>query len=416
MSPIFLQIYRYPSLIQTIKKRTMKSHPFLTPLFWAPVFILVACNQPTQPAGSSSSTENPDKIKPEVILYVTGVDKLNLRELPSKDGKIIAQLAEGMFVTGTGEKSPNKEEATLRGIPYNEPYIRVSAPGAGQAAGWVYGGALIPVYAGSIAGIPDTGQILLLTKFLKPLNTKKLDSGKQAWDFTENTFGKSSGATADAAFILFEHFFRRLEVEGEFYTLTEKISWTEDDYRAISADRFDMTKSPVTRLLQENGFRLEEGAGMVFPVVDWRKLQTFFGPKSTPAMKVYIDQETAEQIEKPWDDGGIIISLDKLADRAAFWEKFNLDHPYFPLAAETKESERWMRLVLVTGADNTPTHDYETRAITEDFKNVWNYILHKYPGTKLAKTAKEITDLCAAEGWKRTKKVEEWQMKYAEGN
>lgn len=391
----------------------MKSEKTFYLLLFASALTLFACNHPPKQPADQTVSVPAAPVKPEIILYATGVDKLNLREQPSKEGKIIAQISEGRFLSGTGEVSTNKEEATLRNIPYNEPYIRVSA---GQQSGWAYGGALIPVYAGSLAGIPDTNQLQQLTGFLKTLNTKKLESGRQAWAFTEKTFGNTSGVTADAAVILLERFFRRLEVEGEFYTLTEKLNWTPEDYQAISEDKFDMAKYPLTVSLKENGFRLEEGEGMVFPVADWSKLQAFFGSKTTPAMRSFIDQNTAEQIEKPWDDGGIIIPLEKLADRAAYWEKFNRENPYFPLSEETKESERWMRLVLMNGSDNTPTFEYETQAITADFKNVWAYILQKYPGTDLAKITKEISDLCAADGWKRTKKVEEWQTKYAEGN
>jgi len=391
----------------------MKSDKFLISLLFLASATLLSCNQAQQPANNNGVAGQTGPAKPEITLYVTGVDKLNLREQPSKDGKVIMQLAEGGFVTGTGEVSSNREEANLRGIPYNEPYIRVVT---GQLTGWAYGGALIPVYAGSVAGIPDTGRLSQLTGFLKTLNIKKLDSGKEAWNYMEKYFGNTSGATADAAFILFERFFRRLETEGELYTLTEKQKWTDDDYRAVSEDKFDMAKYPVTLLLKENGFRLDEGEGMVFPVADRRKLQAFFGSKTTPAMKSFVDQRTAEQIEKPWDDGGIIIPLEKLADRAAFWEKFNRENPSFPLREETRESERWMRLVLVNGSDNTPVFQYETQAISDDFKKVWNYILHQYPGTELAKTVREITDLCAAEGWKRTKKVEDWQTKSAQGN
>lgn len=394
----------------------MKSNKICALLLLASAFLLFACNQaPQKQAVTSPNAEKQAApVKPEVILYVTGVDKLNLREQPSKEGKVISMIAEGRFLAGSGEVSPNKEEATLRGIPYNEPYIRVAMTISGQQNFWAYGGALIPVYAGPLTGIPDTGLLLKFTDFLKTLNTKKPDSGKQAWSFAESTFGQSSGATADAAFILLEHFLHRMEIEGEFYKLTEKVKWTSEDYEAIADDKFDMAKYPVTQMLKGNGFRLEEGEGMVYPVADWKKLQAFFSSKVTQVAQSYISQHVAEQIEKPWDDGGIIIPLEKLADRAAFWEKFNRENPYFPQNGDAKESERWMRLVLVNGSDNTPTFNYETQTVTEDYKNVWSYILQKYPDTELAKTVKEIADLCAAEGWKRTKKVEDWQTRYAE--
>lgn len=382
-------------------------------LTWA--IVLSACKQDAKQANTNSAPD-PASVKPEVWLYVTTVDKLNMRDQPDKNGKVVAQLAEGEFAEGTGEVSANKEEVTLRGLTYLEPYFKVVAGTTEQKTGWVFGGALQRIYAGSRAESPDRVKLSQLTGFLKTLDTKKLESGKKAWDFVSVNFAGATGSLADAAFILLEHFLRRMEHEGEFYKLIEKMNWSDEDYEAIAANKFDMNKYPLAKSLAENGFELAEGEGMVFPVTDWNKLQAFFGAKAGPAMKKYLDQQTSERNTPAWDDGGIIISLEMLADRAAFWEKFNRENPYFVLNEQTRESERWTRLVLVNGADNTPTFDYETQAISEDFKKVWAYIQQKYPGTTLAAKSKEIADLCAAEGWKRTKQVEDWQTKYAEEN
>ncbi|MBK8425762.1 MAG: hypothetical protein IPL27_07175 [Lewinellaceae bacterium] len=207
-----------------------------------------------------------------------------------------------------------------------------------------------------------------------------------------------------------------MEREGEFYTITEKMEWKEQDYKDMFENKFDMNRYPATKSLSESGFTLATGEGMVFPVVDWNQLNAFFKSKVTAPMQTFLTQETAESNLTVFSDGGIVAPLEEIADRAAFWEKFNLDNPYFMRQEETTESERWMRLVMVNGADNTPSFDYETQMISEDYKKVWAYIAQKYPGTKLAATTKELSDLCAAEGWKRTKKVEDWQMKYVEQN
>ena len=374
---------------------------------------LAACKQDAKQPATDTAHPQP-AAAPEVYLYISTVNKLNLRDQPNKNGQVVTQLAEGEFVEGTGEVSPNKEEVMLRGITYLEPYFKVVTKE--QKTGWAYSGALQRIYTGSRTGIPDLEKISQLTGFLKTLDTKKLDSGKKAWDFVNANFANASGPLADAAFILLEEFLFRMEREGEYYTMTEKVQWANEDYQAIADRKYDLNKNPVTKSLADNGFELNLGEGMVFPVVDWNKLNAFFEAKVTPAMKAFIAQETAEQNKQAWNDGGIIISLEELADRAAFWEKFNRANPYFPRIEQTKESERWTRLVLVNGADNTPVSNYETNEILEDYKKVWAYIQQKYPNTELAKTTKEIADLCTAEGWKRTKKVEDWQAKYAEKN
>lgn len=363
-------------------------------------------------AATTTATATP---KPEVYLYSAKVDKLNLRDQPNKSAQVLAQFAEGEIIEGTGTLSANKEEAVLRGISWTEPYHEVKNPkGNGQPTGWAHGGALQPIYAGSRANLPDVSKLNQLSAALKALNTKKLDSGKKAWDFVKTNFTTVSGSTADAAFIMLERFLNRMEFEGEYYKMTESIQWKDEDYEAIYNRTFDTNKHPATKSLVENGFVITVGEGSVFPVVDWNKLQAFFSSKATPSMKAYIEQGAQDRNDPPWSDGGIIISLEELADRGAWWERFNLDNPYFPLRNETAESERWPRLVLVNGSDNTPIYDYESQAITEEVKKAWAYIQQKYPGTKLAAATKEIADLCAAEGWKRTKKVEEFQAKFAE--
>jgi hypothetical protein len=381
--------------------------------------IFFACKNESKPAANTpaadaATTPPPPAPKPEVYLYAVEVDKLNLREQPNKSAKVVAQFAEGEFVEGTGEISANKEEVSLRGIPYNEPYIKVNSTTPERQTGWAYGGALNLVYAGARASSPDLGKLSQLASFLKTLNTKKLESGKKAWDYARQHFTAANGALADAGCVLLGDFIFRMEAEGEFYGLTEKIQWAQEDYDAVSDDKFDMNKYPLTKSLAENGFRLAAAEGSIFPIADQSKLAEFFGNKVTAPMRQYLEQEAIEQKNSSVDDGGIIIPLEQMAERAIFWERFNQQNPHFLRAAETREAERWMRLSLLVGENNTPAFDYETNAISEDFKKVWAEILQKYPGSKLAAVVKEISDLCAAEGGKRTQKVEDFLEKQME--
>ena len=277
--------------------------------------------------GETSLTTPPPAPKPEVYLYLVSVDKLNLRDQPNKNGKVVTQFAEGDFVEGPGEISANKEEVTLRGIPFNEPYFKVTTTTPEQHTGWAYSAGLVPVYAGSRSIAPDLGKLTQFSVFLKTLNVKKLDSGKKAWDYVSQNLGNAQGTLADAVYIMLEHFLFRMEAEGNFYELAEKIKWQDSDYDAIQEEKFDMQKYPLTQQMAENGFRLEVGEGMIFPVIDWAKFGTFFAGKMTPPMKNYLEQNIAEQRDQIWSDGGIIIPLEAVADRAAWWEKFNKANP-----------------------------------------------------------------------------------------
>ena len=186
----------------------------------------------------------------------------------------------------------------------------------------------------------------------------------------------------------------------------------DEDFEAVNNDKFDMNKYPETRSFAANGFRLEQGEGMIYPIVDWNKLGAFFVNRVTPPMKNYIEQSITEQKELMWDDGGLIIPVERIADRAAWWEQFNKSNPYFVRSEETQNHQRGMLSALIWGADNTPAFNYEDQTLTEEFKKAWAYTLQKYPGTETAKAVKEISDLMTTEGGKKTKKVEEAMQKY----
>ena len=380
------------------------------------LLLLVGCKQETKTNANTPAplTSPSGTLKPEVILYAVNVDKLQLRDQPNtKSSQAIVQLKEGSFVTGTGEKSANQEEVSLRGIPFKDSFYKVSTPE--QQSGWVFGGAITPVYAGDKSNSPDLSALAQFNSFILSLQSKDLKSGKKAWDYVKTNFGNASGTLADAVYVLLSQFLSRMEYEGEFYAMTEKHNWSQEDYDNIYKDKFDMNKYPMTKTLAENGFRIETGEGMVFPIADWQKFHEFFAPKATPAMKLFLDQQLLEQKELESEDGGLIIDVDKLAERAAFWEKFNKEHPFFLMSERTKINEEWQRTVVICGLDNTPNRNYETGKIEESFKKVWLEIPQKYPGTVLAAKVKEISDLCAVHNWTYNETIEAWIMRFQEG-
>jgi hypothetical protein len=394
----------------------MKSQPIRTIGLLIAFAVFNSCkNDPKAAMPSLEETSlatPPPSPKPEVYLYMVSVDKLNLRDQSNKNGQVVTQFPEGALVEGPGEISTNKEEVTLRGIPFNEPYFKVTSTTPEHSKGWAYSAGLLPVYAGSRTTLPDLGKLSQFSNFLKTLNVKKLESGKKAWDYVLQNLGNVQGTLADGAYIMLEHFLFRMEAEGDFYNQTEKIHWQDSDYDAIQEEKFDMQKYPITKQLAENGFRLEVGEGMMFPVVDLSKLGDFFAGKMTPPMKNYLEQSIAEQRDQIWSDGGIIVPLETVADRAAWWEKFNQANPYFVRNEESNNNQQSLLFILICGADNTPVFPGENESVSDDYKKVWNYIQQKYAGTGLGRSTKEMADLVATAGGKRTKSVEALMERY----
>ena len=158
------------------------------------VAVIQSCQSDSKPGSIPKPTavnEAPVTPRPSVYLYMVMVDNLNLREQPNKSGRVIVRFPEGSFVEGTGVISDNKEEATLRGIPYNEPYFQVKTSD-NQNIGWAYSAALKPVYTGAISTRPDLNRLSKLSAFLKTLDVTKLENGGKAIEFVKIDLSKYS--------------------------------------------------------------------------------------------------------------------------------------------------------------------------------------------------------------------------------
>ena len=374
--------------------------------------LMAGCASEPGSNGTQSAPESTTMSASIVVaptLYMVNVDQLQLRDQPSKNGSaVLKKCTEGTFLFGTGKRSSTKEEAVLRGIPYQDVFVEVQTLDSPSITGWLFAPGLTGIYVGPKENGPDLNKVAAFTTYLKTLPTKSLQSGGKAWKYVESQFGNASGPLADAVYILLNQFLFRMEVEGEYYNQVEAMPWTEEDYRAIQKDQFDLQKYPESRAFHQNGFRLEVGEGNVYPVADWQRLYDFFGPKVSPVMKRYLDQEVVEKREVETEDAGIVIPIEQIAERAVFWERFNLENPTFVLSDQTQISARWTRELLFFGADNTPLFDFETKQIQPEFKAAWQLVQEKYPGTQVAQKCKEISALCAANGWKYTKEIEKW--------
>ncbi|MBL7795314.1 MAG: hypothetical protein JNJ90_02330 [Saprospiraceae bacterium] len=391
--------------------------PKLLPVLFALILAtFTACNSGNQSAPEKSNpadapaSPQAEVPKPEVYLYCTFYDAVLLRETPDLKGKVVTKLPMCEFLEGTGEGSKQKFDATLGGIVWREPFLKVMHLTPEQKSGWVFGGAVEPVYAGPRAGSPNLGDLANFGSHLAKLDLKNLDSGEKAWVYVRQHHTATTGALADAIYLMLERFLHRMEVENNLYELTEKMNWSDEDLNRVYENKYDMGKSPVTKTLDAAGFRLATAEGMIFPVVDRKKLLDFFGKNVTPGMKQYIEQNWIELAEPSMSDAHIAIELEQLADRGIFWENFNKTNPWFVRKDETAEHEAWVRLSMINGL----IFNEETGEAYPEYVKVWAYIQQKYPDSQLGKDVAAFTRLLAAEGNKKTQKVADFQDEYAQ--
>lgn len=80
-----------------------------------------------------------DKVeKPAQVMLYAWVDKLRLRSKPDTKSDIVKELAEGEALVFTGEKTDFSQKVNLRGVMYDEPWMKVIT--GDDKTGWVYAG------------------------------------------------------------------------------------------------------------------------------------------------------------------------------------------------------------------------------------------------------------------------------------
>jgi hypothetical protein len=384
---------------------------------------LAACKNDSKTTTTNSTTASTAPTtstvaKPECYLYQISVDKLRLRAEPNQQSKVIAQFKDIDFVTGKGEVSSNIDSIMLGDLIYKEPYYKVTSTTPEQQEGWAFGGALRPVYTGTSANSPDLGTLVQFATFLHGLNPKKAESGKAVWGYLEKNFATASGSLADAVFIMAENKMHQIQT-SDIYKLVEKVNFTDPDMEGIWKKTFKMNTYPTTKILGESGFYLAQEEGMIFPVIDWKRLEAFFENKVTSPMKNYIMETRIENEDAYMSDGGIVISMEDMTKRALFWEQFNATNPHFPLSEETKMHENNYVLSLLVGANNTPAFEYNETGmgkVDSTFDATWKIILKNHANTNLGKEVKVYTDIIQANGGKSSPKTDAYIKDFSAKN
>lgn len=84
------------------------------------------------------------------------VDWLSVRKSPNKDAEKVGSLREGQPVTISGKPIDFTDKVTLRGVTYDEPWVKIHA---GELEGWVYAGGLRAWREKSLAEYMQGGQL-----------------------------------------------------------------------------------------------------------------------------------------------------------------------------------------------------------------------------------------------------------------
>jgi hypothetical protein len=329
-------------------------------------------------------------------------DRVPLLSTPESGGVVLERLPIGALIRGLHAVSDKKYEMELGGRLWLEPFYRISAPSGQQ--GWVYGGGLLRVFSSIDSADLDGTHLEQFARELSGIGDRTPEQAIQAGALAVRMFGQANSATADAASLLLEHYLKRMLAGEALYRYVEDATWiTEPVIRAISTGQFDMQAHAQSKQLALAGFTLAAAEGLVYPEIDHQHLRKLFEGRLSASTDRYYTLQAAETdalrgVESP--------SLASIADRAAVWEQFNRENPYFMQREAAAFNERYLIHSVTHGEPGTFVFDPETSALAPGFREAWLYTLKQYPDTRLAQYAGRMLTACEASGWKASPQVD----------
>ena len=138
-------------------------------------------------------------------------------------------------------------------------------------------------------------------------------------------------------------------------------------------------------LMEKAGFKYISVEGDEQPVIDYHFIDAYSGNIS----KEMVDfaKFMALNSDKPWAmDGGLVITLQDLADRIALGERFIVSYPDSNLREQVELQYRYYLISFLGGLDNTPLVDYDNSTVNKDFITAFEYFQETYPELKTAET------------------------------
>lgn len=326
-----------------------------------------------------------EKEKQTHEIFMVTVDNLRMRTAPGLDSEVVDKLREGSVVKGKGEYSDKIDTIRLRGVEYREPYYHVTTWND-KSTGWIYGGGMMKIYSS------DTpNPFIRLEDFVSDINQVKLNdyrAGGEILSLISNYKG-SVPEWNDLVYTIGSQFMEKVPPGPALIREIENYPWEDDDFTAVFAGNMDMEKYEITRRLESNGFHLYAAEGDMYPEIDNSILLKLIGGPFTEELSSYkslmIDQEN-----RFYEDAAIIVPMEKIVDHIIAQEIFISQYPDSPLISPIKEDMQNHMAILQYGMDNAPVRDYETKELTPEFKNAYNYIIKNYPSSDLA---------AAVDGW-----------------
>ena len=247
--------------------------------------------------------------------------------------------------------------------------------------------------------------------YVDQLDRGEITSIARAVEAYQSAFADATPGERDSGYVHFLNF--QLEVETRLNNLVSRDPGRFASLAHSDSALHDTSAAEIAGRLQEFGYALVFDEGQPLVINDPVYLRRHFYAAMSPVMKAYFDQFELERLQPFAADGALLMPLPDIAARLIFWEKFVDAHPGFILMEEASLTYSYYVLVLLIGMDNTPAFDYQNQTLRKNFRDVYQLVVSKYPGSSSAAIFQEYLKLLRSSGWKQTEQVDEFVRQFA---
>ncbi len=213
----------------------------------------------------------------------------------------------------------------------------------------------------------------LLMKYIKKLDEMSFNKGVEI----ENLFIKyQEGQNFD--FIFKKYGLSIDKLNSLEYLNREKVLKDEEELKNHLIDNINL------------GYKLDTSEGMYYYLVDNQKFVDTFNGYITNEYNDYLKILALDTNEPFMNDGSLMISMDKLAERILFVESFKMIYPYSDLLPKINELYKWYIYTYFYGDNHDPNFDENTFVMKDEVLKQFEETINKYEYTTFADIVRDL--------------------------
>lgn len=239
-------------------------------------------------------------------------------------------------------------------------------------------------------------------QFLNSLSQKDVSSITQGIDtYKAYTSMVTKKSVNDDMFRFFRKYYEKV-LSNQVFTETEQAllqehmqNYENELYDLKNADKISNSalKNKIY-ILKQNGFRIAASEGQNYIDEDAYFLLSNFGDTVTEGINEFLSIRSKEIKEGFSEDASLMISWNQISDRIIDWDNYLKRYSSYPESKEVKAIIDTIYLpAYLTGMDNTPAFDWETKILNDDLKKSFKRFIENYQNSTYYQVINEYYDI-----------------------